>query len=85
MVLVHPGEHHTEANMPKKRTVIQVSPNRSDGGWNVMRKGARKPLSSHKTKAIAVKRGRRVAKKAAPGQIKIYTVKGKVQASHNYD
>ena len=71
--------------MKKKRTVIQVRANRHDGGWDVTKKGARRPVSSHKLKTAAVKRGRRMAKKAAPGQIKIFARSGKVQASHNYD
>ena len=69
----------------KKRTVIHVAPNRKDGGWDVKKQGAKKPASSHRLKAIAVKRGRRLAKKSAPGQVRIFTQKGKVQASHNYN
>lgn len=71
--------------MKKKRTVIQVRANRQDGGWDVTKKGARRPMSSHRTKITAVKRGRRVAKRSAPGQIKIFSRNGRVQASHNYD
>ena len=69
----------------KKRTVIHVAPNRKDGGWDVTKKGSRKPASSHKLKAVAVKKGRRLAKKATPGQIKIFSQKGKIQATHKYD
>jgi len=69
----------------KKRTVVHVEPNRKDGGWEVKLKGARKPASSHRLKTIAVKRGRRLAKKSAPGQVKIFSQKGKIQATHKYD
>ena len=68
----------------KKRTVIHVAPNRKDGGWDVKQQGAKKPSSSHRLKAIAVKRGRRLARKSAPGQVKIFSQKGKVQATHKY-
>ena len=69
----------------KKRTVIHVAPNRKDGGWDVKQQGAKKPASSHRVKAIAVKRGRRLAKRSAPGQVKIFSSKGKIQASHKYE
>ena len=69
----------------KKRMEIQVKPNRTDGTWEVCTKGVRRPASSHRTKAIAVKRGRRLAKKANPGQIKIFGRNGRIQATHKYD
>jgi len=69
----------------KKRTVIHVAPNRKNGGWDVKRQGKNKPESSHRVKATAVKRGRRLAKRSAPGQIKIFSGKGKIQASHKYE
>ena len=69
----------------KKRTVIHVAPNRKGSGWDVQQKGAKKPASSHRLKTAAVKRGRRLAKKSAPGQIKIFSQKGKIQATHKYE
>ena len=68
----------------KKRTVVsvQVNPN---GNWDVKLQGKTKPASSHRLKTAAVKRGRRLAKKSAPGQVKIFSQKGKVQASHKYE
>jgi hypothetical protein len=69
----------------KKRTEIQVKPNRKAGTWEVCKKGVRRPASSHRTKAIAVKRGRRLAKRSNPGQIKIFGRNGRVQATHKYD
>ncbi len=69
----------------KKRTVINVAPNRKDGGWDVKQQGKNKPVSSHRTKTLAVQRGRRLAKKSAPGQVKIFSRKGKIQASHKYE
>ena len=69
----------------KKRTVIHVAPNRKDGGWDVKQHGKNKPASSHRVKAVAVQRGRRLAKRSAPGEIKIFSSKGKIQASHKYD
>ena len=69
----------------KKRTVITVAPNRKDGGWDVRKQGVKKPASSHRVKTAAVKRGRILAKRSKPGQVKIFSQKGKVQASHKYD
>ena len=69
----------------KKRTVINVAQNRKDGGWEVKQQGKNRPLSTHRTKAMAVQRGRRVAKRSAPGQVKIFSRKGKIQASHKYE
>ena len=69
----------------KKRTVFNVAPNRKDGGWEVKQHGKNKPVSSHRTKVIAVQRGRRLAKKSAPGQVRIFSRKGKIQASHKYE
>ena len=69
----------------KKRTVIHVAPNREKGGWDVKQQGKNKPASSHRMKAAAVKQGRRLAKRSAPGQIKIFSGKGKIQASHKYE
>ena len=69
----------------KKRTVIHVAPNHKNGGWDVKQQGKNKPASSHQMKAAAVKSGRRLAKRSAPGQIKIFSGKGKIQASHKYE
>ena len=69
----------------KKRTVIHVAANPKDGKWEVKEQGAKRPASSHRLKTLAVKRGRRLAKKAAPGQVKIFSRKGKIQASHKYE
>lgn len=69
----------------QKRTVIHVAPNREKGGWDVKQQGTNKPESSHRVKATAVKRGRRLAKRSAPGQIKIFSGRGKIQASHKYE
>lgn len=68
----------------KKRTVVCVKVNRN-GKWDVQLQGQNKPASSHRLKAAAVKRGRRLAKTSAPGQVKIFSQKGKVQASHKYN
>ncbi len=68
----------------KKRTVVCVKVNRN-GKWDVQLQGQNKPASSHRLKAAAVKRGRRLAKTSAPGQVKIFSQKGNVQASHKYN
>ena len=69
----------------KKRTVVCVQVNRKDGTWDVKLQGKKKPASSHRLKTAAVKRGRRLAKRSTPGQVKIFSQKGKVQTSHKYD
>ena len=68
----------------KKRTVVCVKVNRN-GKWDVQLQGQNKPANSHRLKIAAVKRGRRLAKTSAPGQVKIFSQKGKVQASHKYN
>ena len=68
----------------KKRTVVCVKVN-PNGKWDVQLQGQNKPASSHRLKIAAVKRGRRLAKTSAPGQVKIFSQKGKVQASHKYN
>jgi hypothetical protein len=52
--------------------------------WVVLRKGKKSPESTHKTKAMAVKKGRRLAKKAPVGQLKIKGKNGRVQSQHKY-
>ncbi len=69
----------------KKRTVVCVKVNRKDGKWDVQLQGNKKPASSHRLKTAAVKRGRRLAKTFAPGQVKIFSQKERVQASHMYN
>ena len=68
----------------KKRTVVCVKAN-GKGKWEVQLQGQTKPASSHRLKTAAVKRGRRIAKTSVPGQVKIFSQKGKVQASHKYN
>ena len=69
----------------KKRIVVCVKVNSKAGKWDVQLQGTKKPASSHRLKSAAVKRGRRLAKTSAPGQVKIFSQKGKVQASHKYN
>ncbi len=69
----------------KKRTVVCVKVNRKDGKWDVQLQGKKTPTSSHRLKTAAVKRGRRLAKTSVPGEVKIFSQKGKVQASHKYN
>ncbi len=68
----------------KKRTVVCVKVN-SKGKWDVQLQGQEKPASSHRLKTAAVKRGRRLAKTSVPGQVTIFSQKGKVQASNKYN
>ena len=49
-------------------------------GWMVQREGKKSPLSVHKKKDAAVKKGRSMAKRAG-GMLKIKARNGKVQAT----
>ena len=52
-------------------------------GWMVQREGKKSPLSVHKKKDAAVKKGRSMAKRAG-GVLKIKARNGKVQAKRRY-
>jgi hypothetical protein len=52
-------------------------------GWMVQREGKKSPLSVHKKKDAAVKKGRSMAKRAG-GMLKIKARNGKVQAKRRY-
>ena len=67
-----------------KRQVYTVTPDRSNGGWIVTQKGRKSPVSAHKLKTTAVKKGKRLAKKAPLGQVTIKRQDGRIQASHKY-
>ncbi len=55
--------------MPK-RTVFFVTPHKPSG-WAVKKSGQKKPISTHRLKMAAVKAGKRVAKRARRGMIRI--------------
>jgi Uncharacterized protein conserved in bacteria (DUF2188) len=65
--------------MPKKSFVVRNSPD----GWMVQREGMKKPMSTHKKKDVAVRRGRSLARRAG-GVLKIKGRNGKVQAKRSY-
>jgi hypothetical protein len=52
-------------------------------GWMVQREGKKSPLSMHKKKDAAVRKGRSMAKRAG-GVLKIKARNGKVQAKRRY-
>jgi len=52
-------------------------------GWHVQKEGKKSPESYHTKKAVAVKKGRTLAKKAK-GYLKIKAKTGKVQAKRYY-
>jgi Uncharacterized protein conserved in bacteria (DUF2188) len=52
-------------------------------GWMVQREGKKSPLSTHKKKDAAVRKGRSMAKRAG-GVLKIKARNGKVQAKRRY-
>jgi hypothetical protein len=65
------------------RKVIYVSPN-GDGGWNVKQQGNPSPLSHHHLKDRAIENGRREAKDADLGQLKIQKSDGRFQTEYTY-
>jgi hypothetical protein len=66
-----------------KRTTYLVQT--KAGAWVVQRQGKKSPESKHRTKAMAVKKGRRLAKKAQPwGQLRIKGKNGRIQTEHTY-
>ncbi len=52
-------------------------------GWLVQKQGKKTPESRHTKKAVAVKKGRSLAKRAK-GVLKIKAKTGKIQATRNY-
>jgi len=65
--------------MPMKKYVVKSSPD----GWMVQCEGKKTPMSMHKKKDTAVRRGRSLAKRAG-GMLKIKGRNGKVQAKRKY-
>ena len=67
-----------------KRLVYTVAPDRSNGGWLVKQQGRKTAVSAHKLKTVAIKKGKRLAKLAPLGQVKIMRQDGRIQAQHKY-
>jgi hypothetical protein len=65
--------------MAMKKFVVKSSME----GWMVQREGKKSPLSTHKKKDAAVRKGRSMAKRAG-GMLKIKARNGKVQAKRSY-
>ena len=65
--------------MTKKSFVVRSS----DDGWMVQREGKKSPVSTHKKKETAVRKGRSLAKQAG-GVLKIKGRNGKIQAKRSY-
>jgi hypothetical protein len=65
--------------MSKKSFVVRSSMD----GWMIQREGKKSPLSTHRKKDAAVRKGRSLAKRAG-GVLKIKGRNGKVQARRSY-
>lgn len=65
-----------------RRKVVDVSPNRREGGWDV--KQGKEVLSHHTKKDNAVQAGRKDAKEAELGQLRIRREDGTIQTEHTY-
>jgi hypothetical protein len=70
--------------MSEKRTVMRVSPDKADGGWNVKREGTGQATYFNK-KDPAVEYAKSVAKAASLGQIKVANREGKLQYEITHD
>lgn len=66
--------------MAKQTTFVVRS---SKGSWLVQKEGKKTPESAHKKKAVAVKKGRSLAKRAK-GILKVKAKNGRIQAKRNY-
>jgi hypothetical protein len=67
----------------KKRKVYHVTPD-GKGGWDVKAEGAQRSSAHFENKVDAIVRGKRLAKSASLGQIKIHKRDGKIQTEHTY-
>ncbi len=65
--------------MPKNSFVVRSS----EDGWMVQREGKKSPVSMHRKKDVAVRKGRSLAKRAG-GTLKIKGKNGKIQLKRNY-
>jgi hypothetical protein len=65
--------------MAMKSFVVRSAPE----GWMVQREGKKSPMSTHRKKDAAVRKGRSLAKRAC-GVLKIKGRSGKVQAKRSY-
>ena len=70
--------------MTKKRSVYHVTPAKKSGGWNVKKEGNQKASSHHPKKTDAIAQGKKLAKKAPLGQIKIHKQDGTIQTEYTY-
>jgi len=66
-----------------KRTVVYVSTHKPSG-WAVKLQGRKSPVSRHRLKSAAVRAGKRVAKKARLGQLKVKGRNGRIQREYTY-
>lgn len=66
--------------MNTKRRIFEVRPD-VQGWWLVERGG--KDVYLALTKKPAVKKARRIVRKAAPSQLLVYTLKGRIEKGHN--
>jgi hypothetical protein len=60
-----------------KRKVYHVTPNKG-GGWKVKGEGNKRSSGNFETKTDAVQHGKKLAKSAPKGQIKIHKKDGKI-------
>ena len=65
-----------------KRTVVYVSPDKREGGWNVSESGG--PKTHIKTKEPAIDVATSIAKAAPLGQVKIQKENGHLQTEYTY-
>ena len=66
-----------------KRTVVYVSPDKKQGGWNVQT-GSGAAKEHFETKPPAIDAAKGIAKAAPLGQVKIQKENGRLQTEYTY-
>ncbi len=70
--------------MPKSKRKVYHVTSSSGGGWNVKKEGAKRSSGHFDKKTDAVDRGKKLAKSAPLGQLKIHKQDGRIQTEHTY-
>jgi hypothetical protein len=70
--------------MASGRTVYHVTYMQDDRRWRVLRAGADRASSVHRTKDEAIAAGRTLAKNNRPGQLVIHKKDGSIETEYTY-
>jgi hypothetical protein len=70
--------------MASGRTEYHVTYDRDGRQWRVLRQGADRASSVHRTKDEAITAGRKLAKNHVPGQLVIHKRDGSIETEYTY-